>query len=121
ESGFVAREIHDSAYKMQREIEERRRIVVGVNEFTSEAAPPEPILRVDPSLEARQRARVEDFRRRRDTGRAGAAVARLERAAGTDENLFPYVLAAVKAHATTGEICDAMRRVFGEHVPEAAV
>ena len=115
EEGYVQREIQASAYQYQLDIETKRRVIVGLNDFTGESAPI-PVLRVDPKLEAVQVARVRAVRDRRDKARWAAAIAAVERAAGGDENLVPKVLDAVRADATVGEIADALRRVFGEHV-----
>ena len=114
EEGYVQREIQASAYQYQLDIEEKRRIIVGLNEFIGESAPI-PVMRVDPALEAAQVARVTAVRARRDPARFRATLDAVEHAAGTDENLVPRILEAVKADATVGEISDALRRVFGEH------
>jgi methylmalonyl-CoA mutase N-terminal domain/subunit len=112
---YPQREIEDAAYAAQKEVEEKKQIVVGVNEFgTAEEAPFE-MLRIDPQLEEQQIARVKAFRRQRDEASANRALGELKRAAEGTENLVPRIVAAVKARATLGEIANGMREVFGEH------
>jgi methylmalonyl-CoA mutase N-terminal domain/subunit len=115
ESGFVQGEIQKAAYNFQRAVEDKEQIVVGVNEFVSEEEREIPTLRIDPEIERAQVARVQALRAKRDTGRANAALAELQRRAATTENLLPAILSAVEAYATVGEISDALRRVFGEY------
>jgi methylmalonyl-CoA mutase N-terminal domain/subunit len=114
EEGYPQREIQASAYQYQLDIEDKRRVIVGLNEFTGESAPV-PVMRVDPALEEAQVARLKKVRERRDAGRYAATIAAIEHAAASDENLVPRIVDAVKAEATVGEIADALRRVFGEH------
>jgi methylmalonyl-CoA mutase N-terminal domain/subunit len=115
ETGYVQGEIQKAAYEYQRAVERGERIVVGVNQFVAEKETPIPTLRVDPELERAQSDRVRALRARRDSARATAAVAEVERRARADENLMPAIAAAVEAYATVGEISDALRRVFGEY------
>ena len=115
ESGFVQAEIQNAAYDLQRAVERKDRIVVGVNEFTAEEAREIPTLRVDPEIERAQIARLQALRAKRDSLRVQAAISELERRAAGTENLLPAILAAVEAYATIGEISDALRRVFGEY------
>jgi methylmalonyl-CoA mutase N-terminal domain/subunit len=116
ESGWVQAQIHDSAYSYQRSIESKDRIVVGVNEFRTEEERKIPIHVSDPAVEAGQRARLSNVRASRDVRRVNAALTRLETAARGTENLMPYILEAVEAYATVGEISDAFRRVHGEYL-----
>ncbi|TMA13301.1 MAG: methylmalonyl-CoA mutase [Deltaproteobacteria bacterium] len=111
---FPQREIEEAAYKAQKEVEEKKQIVVGVNEFASEEAPIET-LRIDPALEEQQIARVKAFRRQRDNPATTRALSELKQTAEGTGNLVPKIVAAVKARATLGEIANAMRDVFGEH------
>ena len=111
---FPQREIEEAAYKAQKEVEEKKQIVVGVNEFASEEAPIET-LRIDPALEEQQIARVKAFRRQRDNPATTRALSELKQTAKGTGNLVPKIVAAVKARATLGEIANAMRDVFGEH------
>ncbi|HWX38717.1 MAG TPA: methylmalonyl-CoA mutase family protein [Candidatus Sulfotelmatobacter sp.] len=115
ETGYVQGEIQRAAYEYQRAVERREQIVVGVNQFVAEKETPIPTMRVDPGLEPAQIERVRALRARRDSARAGAAVAEVERRAGSGENLMPAIAASVDAYATVGEISDALRRVFGEY------
>ncbi|TLZ51231.1 MAG: methylmalonyl-CoA mutase [Methanobacteriota archaeon] len=115
ERGWVQREIAESAYRYQREVEERSRLVVGVNAFREADAGAVEILRVPPAVERKQAANVRAVRRNRDSKKAERMLRRLETAARGNDNLFPFVLDAVRAHATLGEISDTMRNVFGVH------
>jgi len=117
ERGYMQREIQNAAFIYQREIEMKRRVIVGVNEFTAGDAPPGDILKVNPAVEERQRARLERVRAERNQEAARGAVARVEAVARDGGNLMPPIIAAVRAYATLGEIADAMRRVFGEYKP----
>lgn len=118
EQGFMQREIQDSAYDYQRQVEEGQRIVVGVNEFKIEEPAPSGLLRVDPAVGVLQKRKLEELRARRDNLAVQAALGELEQAARGDDNLMPYIFSAVKTYATLGEICDRLRNVFGEYVAE---
>ena len=113
EEGYPQREIADSAYRYQREIESGERIVVGVNAFRSEEEEPIPILRIDEKVARGQVERLRAVKAERDGARAAAALAVLERAAREGANVMPPIIAAVKAYATLGEISDVLRSVFG--------
>ncbi len=115
EAGFVQKEIQEAAYQAQRALEEKRQVVVGVNEFVSEATAKVPVFVVDDRLEAEQCERLAAVKARRDARRVQAALAALAAAARGTENLLPPILTAVRAYATVGEICDALRNVFGVH------
>jgi methylmalonyl-CoA mutase N-terminal domain/subunit len=112
--GWVQREIQDSAYTWQRQVESKEQVVVGVNAYR-QPEPPVTVMRVDPALEAAQVKRVQAVRARRSQGAATQAVDAVREAARGTENLMPRILDAVKAQATLGEISDAMRDVFGEY------
>ena len=114
EQGYIQREIEEAAYRYQRDLDEQRRIVVGVNRFQTEATKLPPILKVDPEAGRRQAQKVADLRARRDNAAVGAALSALESAARGSENLMPRILAAVEVYATLGEISDTLRSVFGE-------
>jgi methylmalonyl-CoA mutase N-terminal domain/subunit len=118
EAGLVQRQVQDAAYAAQLAIDAGEQVVVGVNRFATEAAQMPDVLRIDPALEARQRARVQQVRARRDTARCQDALAAVTRAAQGADNLVPSIIAAVEAHATVGEIADTMRGVFGEYVED---
>jgi methylmalonyl-CoA mutase, N-terminal domain len=112
---FPQREIADAAFTYQRELDERKRIVVGVNDFTQEDEEPTPILRIDPALERKQTDRLAATRARRDGAEVEKALTVLKRAAATDENLMPPIIAAARARASEGEMIAAMQEVFGTY------
>ncbi len=112
---FPQREIAEAAFAHQRELDERKRIVVGVNDFTQEGEAATPILRIDPALERKQADRLQATRARRDGAAVEVALAELRRAAATDENLMPPILDAARARATEGEMVAAMQEVFGTY------
>ena len=115
ESGFVQGEIQKAAYDFQRTVESKEQIIVGVNDFIAEEERSIPTLRIEPEIERSQIARLNALRAKRDSAKTHAALAELQRRAATTENLLPAILTAVEAHATVGEISDALRRVFGEY------
>jgi len=115
--GFMQREIQEAAYRYQQEVESKSRIVVGVNEFVTDAPPPGDLFKVDPAAGEALSARLEALRRRRNQDRARRALDRIEGAARGRENLLPPILEAVNASVTLGEICDRLRGVFGVHQP----
>jgi methylmalonyl-CoA mutase, N-terminal domain len=121
ERGYMQREIQNAAFIYQREIETGQRIIVGVNQFTGNHEAPTDILRVNPAIEATQKARLERLRAERSQPDAQAALARVESAARDGSNLMPPIVDAVRAYATLGEIADAMRRVFGEYHPASEI
>jgi len=113
EAGFFQQEIADAAYRYQREIDERRRIVVGVNELVADEPLRVPLLKMDPQGYERQCARLAQVRAERDNGAVGQALDRLRIAAQGTENTMPYILDAVRVYATLQEIMDIFREVFG--------
>ena len=115
ERGFPQREIQNAAYADQLAVDQKKRIVVGVNQFTETEPPPTGMLRVSRELEVAQVARLRAFRAARDGAAARAAVDALQQAAVGTQNVMPYILAAVDARATLGEVADALRAVFGEY------
>jgi methylmalonyl-CoA mutase, N-terminal domain len=118
ETGYIQREIEEAAYRYQCELEDEKRIVVGVNRFQQAEEQHPAILRVDPELGRRQAAQVAALRERRDNVAVGSALAALDEAARGTENLLPRILAAVEALATLGEISDTLRATFGEQQSE---
>jgi methylmalonyl-CoA mutase N-terminal domain/subunit len=116
ERGYQQRAIEDSAYKQQRAIESKERVIVGVNAYQGEG-PEVPITRVDQTVLERQRERLAELRRRRDAGRATKARTELVTGARGTANLVPLILAAVEADVTLGEVCVDLRGVFGTYVP----
>jgi len=121
EAGFFQKEIADSAFRYQQELEQKRRLVVGVNEFKVDEEEPIEILRIDPKLESEQVARVQEVRRKRDQARCSAALTQLRKAATGTDNLMPYILEAVRAYATEGEIMNTMVEVFGTYTERAVI
>jgi len=121
ERGFVQQEIQESAYRYQKEVESRQQIIVGVNEFVVPEEHRPRLLRVDPAVGERQRARLEALRARRDNERVGHLLSELEKAARGTENLMPHFVRCVEAYVTLGEICGVLRKVFGEYRPEGLV
>jgi methylmalonyl-CoA mutase N-terminal domain/subunit len=121
EQGYIQREIEEAAYRYQMELDEQKRIVVGVNRFQYAEAAAIPTLRIDPAVGQRQAAKLATLRDRRDNAAVTSALAALESAARGSENLMPRILAAVETYATLGEISDAMRHVFGEQHAERTI
>jgi methylmalonyl-CoA mutase N-terminal domain/subunit len=121
ETQWVQRQIQDVAFERQREQEAGERIIVGVNEFEVEEEGEQDIEEVDEAVEAAQQESVAAVRERRDDEAVEAALAALGDAAEGDENLMPYLVDAVKAYATTGEVCDVLRDVFGEYQPGSSL
>jgi methylmalonyl-CoA mutase, N-terminal domain len=119
ERGYPQREIADAAYRYQTAVDRKEKIIVGVNEFTAEEKPIE-ILRIDETVRAEQAGRLRTLRAERSKDEVLRQLAALRKAAQGTENLMPPIYAAVKAYATLGEICAALRDVFGAH-EEAAV
>jgi len=115
EKGFFQREIAESAYRYQREVDEMKRVVVGVNKYQLDEPISIPILKVDEKGERIQIERLKKLRRERDNAKVEKALNALRKAAEGDENLMPYILDCVKAYATLGETCDVLREVFGEY------
>jgi methylmalonyl-CoA mutase, N-terminal domain len=115
EQGLIQREIQESAYRAQQQVDHGERLVVGVNGFATEAAASIDVLRIDPQIEHRQVDRVRSVRAARGHTEWKASLDRLADAARGSANLVPFVIAAVEARATLGEISDTLRGVFGEH------
>ena len=115
ESGFIQREITNSAYDHQRGVERKEKIVVGVNAYCESEEVNIETLKISPETEARQKSRLEQLKNERDGKGVKEALDEIRRVAGNDENLFPAVLDAVKKYATLGEICDVLRDIFGEY------
>jgi len=113
EAGYFQREIAESAFRYQREIDDQRRIIVGVNEYAQNEPLTIPILRMDPDGEQRQIARLQELRRVRDNEKVGSALDALRDAATGAANMMPFILDAVRAYATLQEITDVLRKVFG--------
>jgi len=121
EKGYIQREIQDSAYRYQREIEKDERVVVGVNKFQIEEEPPKGLLKVDPSVRISQIEKLEKLKSERDAEKVEKTLKELKTGAETNNNLMPLILNAVKAYATLGEVCDTLREVFGEYQPVSTI
>ncbi|HHJ06770.1 MAG TPA: methylmalonyl-CoA mutase [Anaerolineae bacterium] len=117
EQGYIQQEIQESAYKYQQAVEQQRQTVVGVNKFTVEEELKPDLLRVDESIQQTQSNKLAALRARRDNAAVESALNALAIAAQSTENLMPHILAAVEAYATTGEINNTLRRVWGEYHP----
>jgi methylmalonyl-CoA mutase N-terminal domain/subunit len=114
ERGFQAGEIHENAFRIQRDIEAHRRIVVGVNDFVDEEIAPQGLHQHDPTVGERRREQLARLRAGRDGAAVDAALKRIEDAARGDENLIPLLIEAVERYATLGEICARLRGAWGE-------
>ncbi len=116
EKGYIQKEIQESAYKWQMQVEKGERVIVGVNKFQIEEQAPKNLLRVDASVGELQKKKIADLKARRDNAKVEAALAALKTACADESvNLMPIILDAVRAYATEGEICGVMREVFGEY------
>src|SRR5215813_10853579 len=114
ERGYPQREIAEASYRYQRELDKKEKIMVGVNDFVSEEKPLE-ILQIDETVAHRQAERLRQLRKDRSQAEVDRRIDALRRASEGKENLMPYIFDAVKSYATLGEICDAMRVVFGTY------
>jgi methylmalonyl-CoA mutase N-terminal domain/subunit len=121
ESGFFQREIAEASYRYQREIDRRERVIVGVNEYVLDEPLEIPILQMDAQGEQRQVERLSRLRRERDNREAARCLKAVEKACRDEENVMPYLVDAVNACCTLGEICDVMRDVFGAYQEQSVV
>jgi methylmalonyl-CoA mutase N-terminal domain/subunit len=121
EQGYIQREIQEAAYRHQKEVEQQQTVIVGVNRFASNDASKPNLLRVDDSIRERQVGRLARLRQERDAEAVSAALGGLAQAAQSTETLMPYLITAVEAYATTGEICQTLRRIWGEYQPAEIV
>lgn len=115
DKGFMQKEIQDSAYKFQKEVESGERAIVGLNKFQIKEPPHKGLLKVDPKVGEMQKEKIKKVKESRDNAKVKATLEKLRKAAATDENLMPTILNAVREYATLGEICDVLRSVFGEY------
>ncbi len=115
ESGYVQQEISNRAYEYQKEVENGKQIVVGVNKFTIEEEPPKSILKVNDQVEQEQIEKLKKLKEKRDNEKVKKALTALENAARTDDNIMYPIIEAVKVYATLGEISNVLRDVFGEY------
>jgi methylmalonyl-CoA mutase N-terminal domain/subunit len=114
EQGYIQKEIADASYRYQKDIESKDKIIVGVNNFISDAVNP-PILRVDDSIRVQQIEKLKQVKAERDNEKVKADLARLEQAAKDGSNVMPIIIDAVENYASLGEIADTFRDVFGEY------
>jgi methylmalonyl-CoA mutase N-terminal domain/subunit len=121
EAGFCQREIAEASYHYQREIETRERTIVGVNEYVMDEPVEIPILEMDPQGEQRERQRLARLRSERDNGLASQRLQALRETCQGSDNLMPYILDAVNAYCTLGEICGVMRQVFGGYQEQPVI
>jgi methylmalonyl-CoA mutase N-terminal domain/subunit len=115
ESGWVQAQIEESAFRWQREVETGERVIVGVNRYTESDGERIELHRLDPEIERAQRARTQALRASRDTARVEAAIVEVRRVADTDANLLPALREALAARATVGELCEALRELWGTY------
>jgi methylmalonyl-CoA mutase, N-terminal domain len=115
EAGFPQSEIASASYRYQREVEQAERTIVGANRFQSADEKPIELLQIDQSAQEKQEAKLADLRKRRGQNGVQRALDSLTRAAEGKENTMPYILDAVRAYSTLGEICDSLRKVFGTY------
>ena len=117
EKGYIQKEIQDSAYAWQMDVESGARVIVGVNKYQKEnEEPPKDLLKVDASVGEKQKKQLAEVKAKRDNDAVKSALEALRKACEDEkENLMPHILTAVKTYATLGEICGVMRSVFGEY------
>jgi methylmalonyl-CoA mutase N-terminal domain/subunit len=115
EKGFFQREIADAAYRYQREIEQHKRIIVGINEYVEEGKPEIEILKISPEVEAEQHRRLKKLRERRDNNTCKQRIEDLRAACRGTDNVMPRILECTRAFCTLGEIVEAMKDVFGTY------
>jgi len=115
ECGFPQKEIADASYRYQQQVDRGEKTVVGVNRYVSESESPIEILKIPDTVEREQRRRLADTKARRSAGAVARSLAAIESASRSGENLMPLILQAVRDRATIGEICSAMKTVFGEY------
>jgi methylmalonyl-CoA mutase N-terminal domain/subunit len=118
EKGFFQDEIRKNAYRIKKEVDERKRTIVGVNQFVDESSVEPKIHRIDPEIERKQVQRLQELKVTRDKGKVEQVLSKLEKTASGDENLMPFIIEAVKAYATLGEISNVFREVFGIYQPK---
>ena len=118
EKGFMQREITESAYRFQKEVEAKKRVIVGVNDFASDEKVSMKLLQIDPAIEKKLVKQLKRIKRERNKEKVNEALSKLREAAEKENvNLVPFILEAVKEYATLGEVCDTLREVFGEYKP----
>jgi methylmalonyl-CoA mutase N-terminal domain/subunit len=118
EKGFFQSEIQQNAYRLKKEIDSNERVIVSVNKFAEKEYGKQELLRIDDKVEIQQRKALKEIRNTRDNKKVERALSKMQSIAESDENLMPYILDSVKAYATTGEISNKFREVFGEYRPK---
>lgn len=121
DAGYIQQEIQDAAYEYQQRVEKGEQIVVGLNKFQTTEPLPMDLLRVDPAIERAQADKLAKLRANRDAGKASELLTRIENAARGTENLMPLFIEAVENDITLGEVCHALRAIFGEYRPQAVI
>jgi methylmalonyl-CoA mutase N-terminal domain/subunit len=117
EKGYMQREIVESAYQHQREVENKQRTIVGLNQFKTEEKTPIKTLRINPEVEKKQIQKLQVLKKKRNKKKAAAALNELRKATEANVNLMPFMVKTVKEYATLGEICNVLREIYGEHKP----
>jgi len=116
EKGYIQKEIQDSAYRYQKEVEAGEKVVVGVNSYKTETGLPSDLLKVDPRVQELQLKKLAEVKKNRDNSKVASVLGKLKNAAEDENaNLIPVILEGVKEYAAMGEICDVLRGVFGEY------
>ncbi len=115
EKGYIQKEIQDSAYRYQKQVEAGERIVVGVNKFAIKEEPPKNLLKVSPAVQEAQVKRLAEMKKRRNEEAVKSSLEEIRKAAKGTDNLMPHILGAVRQYATLGEVCGVLREVFGEY------
>jgi len=118
EKGFFQSEIRQNAYRLKKEIDSNQRIIVGVNKFVDDSNQSQHLLKIDDSIGIKQAKAIKKLRSTRDNKKVTNCLSKMKSASEKEENLMPYILASVKAYATTGEISNTFREVFGEYRPK---
>ncbi len=122
EAGYPQKEIHESAYRYQMEVERGERVIVGVNRFVMDEEPPVgEILKVDPALEKKQIERLKELKKRRNQRNVEESLKNLRRAAENDDNLMPFIIEAVRNYATVGEIVKTLKEIYGTYTPSVDI
>lgn len=112
EDGYINQEIEEASYKYQLEVETKERIIVGVNEYTTNQDDPVDILKINPQIEMIQKKKLDHLRNSRDNKKVSQGLSKLENAARTGENLMPYIVQSVRDYATIGEMTNALQKIY---------
>jgi methylmalonyl-CoA mutase, N-terminal domain len=121
ETGYIQKEIQESAYTYHLGVESRERIIVGINEYVEKGQDDIPILRVDPKIELQQKERLAQIKKTRNNAKVESALKAVEAASTGSENLLPYIIEAVESYASVGEISGTLKRSFGKFRPPVTV